>query len=158
MPDHELARHGGITLDPGTREPAVGGAFRTSREGVFAVGNVLHAVESATVVAREGVQAARHVRAHLARAPWSPTIPLRVAPPLRWVAPNRLAPALTYGPFVLRTAEFLARPVLTVTQDDRVLHRQRLLTTALPNRPLRLGGRWVGSVDPAAGPVRVTAR
>jgi len=30
------------------------GAFRTSREGVFAVGNVLHAVESAAAVGREG--------------------------------------------------------------------------------------------------------
>jgi hypothetical protein len=65
---------------------------------------------------------------------------------------------MPYGPFALGAAEFLTRPVLTVTQDDRVLHRQRLLTTAVPNRPLRLDGRWVGSVDPAAGPVRVTAR
>ncbi|WP_369250888.1 NAD(P)/FAD-dependent oxidoreductase [Streptomyces sp. R41] len=158
VPDHELARRGGLDLDTGTRGPAVDGAFRTSREGVFAVGNVLHAVESAGAVAREGVRAARHVRDHLAGAPWSPTVPLLVAPPLRWVAPNRLAPAMTYAPFVLRTAEFLARPVLTVTQDDRVLHRQRLLTTAVPNRSLCLDGRWVGSVDPAGGPVRLTAR
>ncbi|MFI6488753.1 NAD(P)/FAD-dependent oxidoreductase [Streptomyces sp. NPDC050564] len=158
VPDHELARRGGLTLDTGTRGPAVDGAFRTSREGVFAVGNVLHAVESAAAVAREGVRAARYVRDHLAGAPWSPTVPLLVAPPLRWAAPNRLAPAMPYGPFVLGAAEFLTRPVLAVTQDGRVLHRQRLLTTVVPNRPLRLDGRWVGSVDPAAGPVRVTAR
>lgn len=128
------------------------------RPGHFAVANVLHAVESAAAVACEGVRAARHIRDHVAGAPSSPTVPLLVAPPLRRVAPNRLAPALTYDPFVLRTAEFLARPVLTVTQDDRVLHRQRRLTTAVPNRPVYLDGRWVGSVDPAAGPVRVTAR
>ncbi|GGN58478.1 oxidoreductase [Streptomyces albiflavescens] len=158
VPDHELARRGGLALDTGTRGPAVDGAFRTSREGVFAVGNVLHAVESAAAVAREGVRAARHVRDHLAGASWPPAVPLLVAPPLRWIAPNRLAPATTYDPFVLRTAEFLARPVLTVTQDGRVLHRRRLLTTAVPNRALSLDGRWVGSVDPAGGPVRVTAR
>ncbi|MFD4622924.1 NAD(P)/FAD-dependent oxidoreductase [Streptomyces sp. NPDC058475] len=158
VPDHELARRGGLDLDTGTRGPAVDGAFRTSREGVFAVGNVLHAVESAAAAAREGVRAARHVRDHLAGAPWSPTVPLLVDPPLRWVAPNRLAPSVPYDRFVLRTAEFLALPVLTVAQDGRVLHRQRLLTTAVPNRPICLTGCWAGAVDPAGGPVRVTAR
>ncbi|WP_369264351.1 NAD(P)/FAD-dependent oxidoreductase [Streptomyces sp. R35] len=158
VPDHELARRGGLDLDTGTRGPAVDGAFRTSREGVFAVGNVLHAVESAAAVGREGVRAALHVRDHLAGAPWPPTVPLLVAPPLRWVAPNRLAPPMTYDRFVLRTTEFLAMPVLTVTQDGRVLHRQRLPGTAVPNRRVSLGGHWAGAVDPAGGPVRVTAR
>jgi thioredoxin reductase len=158
VPDHELARRGGLDLDTGTRGPAVDGAFRTSRVGVFAVGNVLHAVESAASVAREGARAARHVGDHLAGLAWSPTVPLLVGPPLRWVAPNRLAPPQSYDGFVLRTTEFLARPVLNVTQGDRVLHRQRLLGTARPNRPVHLTGRWAGGVDPAGGPVRVTAQ
>jgi len=65
---------------------------------------------------------------------------------------------MTYDRFVLRTTEFLAMPVLTVTQDGRVLHRQRLPGTAVPNRRVSLGGHWAGAVDPAGGPVRVTAR
>jgi len=159
VPENELARRAGLDLDPGTRGPAVDGAFRTSREGVFAAGNVLHAVESATSVSREGVRAARYVRDHLTGvAAWPSTVPLLVDAPLRWIAPNRLAPPLPYGPFVLRTAEFLTRPVLTVTQDGRVLHRQRLLGTAVPNRAVRLTGDWAAGVDPARGPVRVTVR
>ncbi|MYS76895.1 oxidoreductase, partial [Streptomyces sp. SID5926] len=62
VPDHELARRGALTLDPGTRGPAVDGALRTSRPGVFAVGSVLHAVESAATAAREGAHAATAVR------------------------------------------------------------------------------------------------
>ncbi|MCW7946053.1 oxidoreductase [Streptomyces hygroscopicus] len=157
VPDQELARRGGLALDPGTRGPAVDGAFRTSREGVFAVGNVLHAVESADAVTREGEHAARHVRDHLAGEPWPSTLPVLVEPPLRWIAPNRLAPADACG-FVLRTTEVLPRPLLTVTQDGRVLHRQELPGTAVPNRPVYVVGHWVVSVDPLGGPVRVTAR
>ncbi|MEV6940185.1 FAD-dependent oxidoreductase, partial [Streptomyces sp. NPDC051132] len=53
LPEHELARRGGILLDPGTRGPAVGGSAHTSRPGVFAAGNLLHAVEEAGPAARE---------------------------------------------------------------------------------------------------------
>lgn len=66
VPDHELARRGGLTLDPVTRGPVVDDAFRTSRPGVFAVGGLLHAGESAVTAAREGRRAARRVRDHLA--------------------------------------------------------------------------------------------
>ncbi|MBX9392487.1 NAD(P)/FAD-dependent oxidoreductase [Streptomyces sp. TRM72054] len=65
VPDHELARRGGIALDPATRGPAVDSTLRTSRPGVFAVGNVVHAVERARVVAREGVRAATAVLSEL---------------------------------------------------------------------------------------------
>ncbi|NGO15382.1 FAD-dependent oxidoreductase, partial [Streptomyces sp. HC44] len=65
VPDHELARRGGLDLDPQTHGPAVDAAFRTSRRGVFAVGGLLHAGASAAVAAREGRRAAHHVRAHL---------------------------------------------------------------------------------------------
>lgn len=44
IPDHELARVGGIPLEPGTR---VDIALRTERPGVFASGNVLDPVETA---------------------------------------------------------------------------------------------------------------
>ncbi len=65
VPDHELARHGGLPLDPGTRGPAVDSAFRAAERGVFAVGNVLHAAEPARVVAWEGAAASATVRRYL---------------------------------------------------------------------------------------------
>ncbi|MBG0850876.1 FAD-dependent oxidoreductase [Streptomyces spinoverrucosus] len=65
VPDNELARRGGIALDPATRGPAVDTALHTSRPGVFAVGNAVHAVERAPKVAREGVRAAAAVLSEL---------------------------------------------------------------------------------------------
>ncbi|GAA3308849.1 hypothetical protein GCM10020295_71950 [Streptomyces cinereospinus] len=68
VPDHELARRGGLALDPATRGPAVDGALRTTRPGVFAAGGAVHAAHRAPAVAREGLRAATTVLADLARA------------------------------------------------------------------------------------------
>ncbi|MGX1248425.1 thioredoxin reductase [Streptomyces ambofaciens] len=167
VPDHELARRGGLTLDPATRGPAVDGALRTSRPGVFAVGSVLHAVESAATAAREGAHAASAVRDWLtdgagpdpsvrADPDWPSGVPLVAEPPLLRIAPNRVTPADRF-PYLLRTAVPLPRPVLHVTQDGRPLHRERCrITTAVPHRPLTLTARWAHLVDPGGGPVHVT--
>ncbi|MEU1329168.1 FAD-dependent oxidoreductase [Streptomyces sp. NPDC005865] len=156
VPDHELARRGGLSMDPGTRGPAVDGAFRTDARGVFAVGNVLHAAEPARAVAHEGSVAAAAVRRYLHDGDWpSTTVPLRVAAPLAWVAPNRLTEDEPSEGFVLRTAAFVARPALVITQDGRTLHRAGLRRPALPNRPFRISGSWTARVDARGGAVRV---
>ncbi|MEV2213308.1 FAD-dependent oxidoreductase [Streptomyces sp. NPDC050997] len=157
VPDHELARRGGLALDTGTRGPAVDGALHTSRPGVFAVGSVLHAVASAATATREGVHAAGAVLETLAAgAVRQVGVPLLVDPPLRWIAPNRVTPADRL-PYILRTSVPLSRPVLRITQDGRLLHRARLSPgTALPNRTLTLTAHWTGRMDPKGGPVRIS--
>ncbi|MFI9245121.1 NAD(P)/FAD-dependent oxidoreductase [Streptomyces sp. NPDC053086] len=158
VPDHELARRGGLVLDPGTRGPAVGGSAHTSRPGVFAAGNLLHAVEPAGTAAREGTRAGRAVLDFLAGAPWpDPGVPLLVSAPLRWIAPNRVTPAVRPARYVLRTGTPLPHPVLYVRQDGRLLHRERLgIGPALPHRTLTLTARWHDRVDPEGGEVRVS--
>ncbi|MFJ8749267.1 FAD-dependent oxidoreductase [Streptomyces sp. NPDC102441] len=162
VPDHELARRGGILLDPGTRGPAYDAAFRTSVPGVFAAGNLLHAVEHAGFAAQEGRAVAVPVLHRLAgtEEPAGGGRRLVVDAPLRWIAPNVTDPdgARPQGDrFVLRTARRLSRPLLVVSQDGRELHRQRLLSAAVPGRPFHLAADWAGRVDPAGGAVRITA-
>ncbi|MFF0072557.1 NAD(P)/FAD-dependent oxidoreductase [Streptomyces sp. NPDC005494] len=162
VPDHELARRGGIQLDPGTRGPAYDAAYRTSRPGVFAAGNLLHAVERAGVAAEEGRAVAVPVLHHLAGTgePAGSRKPLLVDAPLRWIAPNVTGPdgARPQGDrFVLRTTRRLSRPLLVVTQGRRELHRQRLLLPAIPGRPIHLAAGWLDGVDPEGPPVRITA-
>ncbi|WP_405989229.1 NAD(P)/FAD-dependent oxidoreductase [Streptomyces sp. NBC_00986] len=155
VPDHELARRGRLDLDPGTRGPAVDGALHTSRPGVFAAGSVLHPVESAATATRDGAHVAAGVLESLACAEWSrPTVPLLVEPPLRWIAPNRVAPGDDH-PYVLRTSALVNRPVLQVVQDGRLLHKE-WLGTAVPNRTLTLTAEWTRLVDVTGGSVRVT--
>ncbi|QEV21464.1 NAD(P)/FAD-dependent oxidoreductase [Streptomyces alboniger] len=156
VPDHELARRAGLPLDPGTRGPAVDGAFRTAERGVFAVGNVLHAAEPARVVAREGVAAAVAVRRYLCDGDWpSASVPLRVTAPLGWVAPNRLTPDEPGDGFTLRTTEFVPHPTLAITQDGRSLYRARHRRPAVPNRPFHVPSGWVDRVDARGGAVRI---
>ncbi|MGW1917300.1 NAD(P)/FAD-dependent oxidoreductase [Streptomyces sp. NPDC002076] len=153
VPDHELARRGALALDPGTRGPAVDGALHTSRPGVFAAGNVLHAVERAGTAADEGARVAGAVLDFLKGVPWPERgVLLAVEPPLRWIAPNRITPAGAPARYLLRTGAQLTRPVLQIHQDGRLLHRERPgLWTALPNRTLTLTARWTERVDPKGG-------
>ncbi|MEU6351827.1 FAD-dependent oxidoreductase [Streptomyces sp. NPDC047072] len=153
VPDHELARRGGLTLDTGTRGPAVDGTLHTSRPGVFAAGSLLHAVESAATAAREGTHAAGAVLKALDGAQRAVGVSLLVDAPLRWIAPNLVAPTDRL-PYVLRTATPLARKVLRVTQDGRTLHREHL-ARALPNRTVTLRSGWTHAVDIKGGAVHV---
>ncbi|MFE4492092.1 NAD(P)/FAD-dependent oxidoreductase [Streptomyces niveus] len=164
IPDHELARLGGVTLDRATRGPAVDGSFRTDRAGVFAVGNLLHGIEPAGTAAREGLLAAAPVLRHLTdgAAP-AARVPVQVEAPLRWITPSRLDPAdpsVATGGFILRTESRLAPwSSLVVSRAGTELHRQRLVLGATPNRTLRLSAAWTTRVrteDRDAGPVRVS--
>ncbi|MFD7321628.1 FAD-dependent oxidoreductase [Streptomyces sp. NPDC059875] len=156
IPDHELARSGSVSLDPGTRGPAVDGFFRTGSVGVFAAGNVLRGVESAGAAAAEGRGVADAVLRHLSGEPWpAPGVPVVAEAPLAWVAPNRITAGAVGRPFLLRVREPLARPVVEVAQDGRILHRGRLLGSAWPHRSVRLAAAWAREVDPADGAVIV---
>jgi thioredoxin reductase len=54
IPDNELARTSGLAMNPDVKGPTVDATFRTSREGVFAIGNLVHTVASADRCALDG--------------------------------------------------------------------------------------------------------
>ncbi|MFJ3880298.1 NAD(P)/FAD-dependent oxidoreductase [Streptomyces sp. NPDC090077] len=153
IPDHELARRGGITLDPGTRGPSVDPSFRTSAPGVFAVGNALRGIEPAATAAAEGAAAAPAVLAHLSGTPWPVPGPALLAdPPLFWLTPNHLTASAT-RPLLLRSREPLTAPLIRARQDGRLLWHRRFPARVGPDRSLRLPPGWTTRVDRAGGPV-----
>ena len=162
IPDHELARHAGLDLDPGTRGPTVDTLLRTSAAGVFAAGNLVHAAETADIAALSGRHAARQIAAALSEVASPPaSVPVRAEPPLRWISPNAVAVAVggraappPLGRFVLRSAEFRRVARLEVRQDGRLLGRSGPVRL-IPGRPVHLGAGWLTRVDPAGGPVHV---
>lgn len=54
IPDHELARRCGLTMNADVKGPAVDASFRTSRHRTFAIGNLVHAVATADRCALDG--------------------------------------------------------------------------------------------------------
>jgi thioredoxin reductase len=156
IPDNELAVMGGLELDPATRGPVVDEALRTSRPGVFAVGNLLHGAEQADVAALSGRHAAAAVARFLAGGGW-PERRVRIGcrAPLAWVSPT----ALAGGPpprarFLVRSREFLRHPRIEIAQDGRPLWSGRL-ARLVPGRSGRLPDEWTARADPEGGPVTV---
>ena len=159
IPDHELAVIGGVELDPGTRGPRVDTALRTSRAGVLAAGNLVHAAEPADVAALSG----RHAGASAARwlaggGQWSgPAIAITCQPPLGWISPNALRPTAETPPrarFLLRSSIFLRRPRIEIKQDERRLWRGTIARLG-PGRSAALAAGWHAHVDPSGGVIKV---
>jgi hypothetical protein len=148
--DHELARRGGLVMDAGTRAPRVDLALRTSRPGVFAAGNLLHGAETADIAALAGRHAARAAHAFLTSGMWPEAVlPVRCAPPLRWVAPNAIGAGDWRPPtrrFLLRVGELCPAVELVVTQGPHTLWRQRH-RRLIPNLPIHLAADWLANVD-----------
>ncbi|MFH8258326.1 NAD(P)/FAD-dependent oxidoreductase [Streptomyces roseolus] len=65
IPEHDLARAGGLPLTPTTRAPLVDASLRTGVPGVFAAGGLLHGGTPAVRAAAEGRTAAEAVWTHL---------------------------------------------------------------------------------------------
>lgn len=159
IPDHELVRSAGIELDPATLGPRVDTALRTARPGVFAAGNVLHAVDTADVAALEGAHVARAVLEHLhGVVPPAAGVQIVADAPLRWVAPSVLRPGdppPSRGRLLLWTDRLERLPRVVVRQDGRVLNTVRLGWPAAPGRVFRVPWSALRDVRVSGGPVHL---
>jgi thioredoxin reductase len=161
VPDQELGRRGGLTIDAGTRGPRIDAGYRTSAPGVFAAGNLLHGAETAGVCARDGGWVATAMldwlHADAPRWPVADAVPIECVPPLRWVSPNAITPgaALPHGHLLMRSSEFARLPRICVDQAGRNLWSGRLPRT-VPTMPVRLRAGWLDRIDPNGGAVHVS--
>lgn len=157
IPDHELARRAGLVMDPATHAPRVDFGSRTSTPGVFAVGNLVHAAETADIAALNGRHAAGAVHAFLRSDDWPavPPVPVNCETPVQWVAPSAIDTQATRPPqehFILRVSEVRAHTTLTACQAGRILW-QRRYRRLVPGLSIRAAAPWLGQVDPAGGAV-----
>lgn len=168
IPDHELARSAGLAIDPATKGPVVDASLRTSEAGVFAIGNLLHPVETADIAALDGDHVAAAVsewltdRLRPATGTMAPDLPsgvrLTVAPPLRWVVPQRVDPTNGAPPrrrLLTWCDDFVTAPVVEVSQGDRALGRHRIWWPAAPGRVFRLPASVLDGIQPDGGDVAI---
>jgi len=164
IPDHELARTGGLAMDAATRGPLVDGALRTSAPGVFAVGNLLHPVDTADGAALDG----RHVASALTR--WLQgrdvgpeddgrrPVRIRTEKPLRWVAPQLVSSGVgaPRGHLLFWVDEYRRLPRLRAVQDGRTLATKRTPWPAAPGRVYRAPWTLVAGAHPTGGDITVS--
>ena len=157
IPDHEIARLGGIELDPGTRGPRVDTALGTSSAGVYAAGNVLHAVDTADVAALDGRHAAASVSRWLeSPAPVVPGARIVASEPFRWVAPSLLRPGAPAPPrhrLLLWSEDYRAVPTVVARQDGRDIGRRTLPWPVSPGRVFRVPWSLLSKADPGRGEI-----
>ncbi|MEN9564545.1 MAG: hypothetical protein RIR73_2789, partial [Chloroflexota bacterium] len=65
IPEHELARMGGLEINPVTKGPVIDKDFKSSVDGIYVAGNLLRGVETADRCALEGQRAARAMAKYL---------------------------------------------------------------------------------------------
>ncbi len=142
IPDNELARAAGIAIDAGTRGPVVDAALRTDKAGVFAIGNLLHPVDTADIAALDGLQVTESVLAWLdGTVVPARHVRLAVDDSLRWVSPQVIRegdPAPARKRLLLWTDRFVAFPVVELRQNGVVIARKRLWWPAAPGRVFRI--------------------
>ncbi len=160
IPDHELAVMAGVALDAGTRGPRVDTALRTTRTGIFAVGNLLQGAEPADVAALSGRHAAAFVRRWLTDGgQWQHhRVAITCQEPLHWISPNAVSDleAPPRERFALRSRAFLMRPRLEIRQDGRLLWSARA-RRLVPGRSTSVPSSWLPRVNPGGGRIEVTA-
>ncbi len=156
IPEHELARNGGVLIDPATRGPLVDMSLRTSVRGIFAAGNLLRGAEMADVAALEGRGVARHIRDFLERDRWPEArLPIQSASPIVWVSPGTITcDDRASGGFLFRVRQFCRNADVQVRQGERTLY-QRRFRRLRPNQSIRLDSGWLASVNPAGEAVRL---
>jgi thioredoxin reductase len=160
IPDHELARTGGLAMDPATRGPVVDAGLRTSSPGVFAVGNLLHPVDTADGAAIDGRHVAAAVSNWLEHHDEAPkAVRIRTDGPFRWVAPQLVSPeggVAARGDLLLWVDEYRRLPRLRAVQDGRTLATKRTPWPAAPGRVYRAPWSLVAGADPAGADVTIS--
>lgn len=158
IPDNELARSAGLRMDRATLGPEVATTLATSQEGVFAIGNLVHPVDTADVAALDG----RHVVDAVLRSLGGDGTPatgprLHVDAPLRWISPQRLdlGHAPSRGKLLLWSDKLVRFPCVVAEQGGREIGRVRPPWPCAPGRVFRVPYRLLAKVDPAAGDVTV---
>ena len=155
IPENELARRGHVETQKPSLGPQVDSLFRTSREGIFAAGNLLRGVETADWAAMEGRGAAHSIARYLENPQWPASrLEIRAEPPLDWICPNLLSPDVLPDRFRIRSNKFRDDMTLKVRQGDELLYRQKF-KRLLANTSINISGEWTNYVNFSGEPLKM---
>ncbi len=130
IPDHELARAGGLPMLLVAKAPIVDASWHTQQQGVFAIGNLIHPAETADVCALDGRAVAEHVIDWLTVGSWPAAVAaVEVAAPIQWAATSAIG-------VTFRVDEFVTGSV-AASNGSELLHQTKRKKW-IPNRAYHL--------------------
>mgnify|MGYP000955134969 CR=1 FL=1 len=94
IPENELTRKIGVSMDPITGGAIVDNCFETSIPGIFVAGNVVHVYDLVDYVSQDGTTAGKYAASFI-QCNWNSNrrkIPVIVEEPLRYVVPQKICP------------------------------------------------------------------
>jgi hypothetical protein len=150
IPEHEIARLGGLAMDWNTRGPQIDSRLRSSAPGVFAAGNLLRGAEAADISALEGRLAGEQMHRFLQDENWPERrLGITCSSPLAWICPNSVTPADGWTaprPITFQVQAFCRSGKVHVYQDGKLLYTQAY-GRLQPNRMNALATDWLAQVD-----------
>jgi NADPH-dependent 2,4-dienoyl-CoA reductase/sulfur reductase-like enzyme len=120
VPENELSRNAGVSINPMTNGPWVDSYLMTSVPGVFACGNVLHVHDLVDYVVEEARRAGRFAAAWLDGARPKGELRVKAGANVRYVAPSRVEPGRD-NKLYLRAMIVKNDAVLEVKVDGKLL-------------------------------------
>jgi NADPH-dependent 2,4-dienoyl-CoA reductase/sulfur reductase-like enzyme len=136
IPENELSRAAGVSINDGTSGPWVDADLMTSVPGIFACGNVLHVHDLVDFVTEEGRRCGERAATYLREGPTRATIRVTPGANVRYVVPNACAPdrqnVLFLRPLVVKN-----EAVLSVRIDGKEV-KTRKLAHVQPSEMIRL--------------------
>ena len=132
IPENELSRGAGVTINPITNGPAVNESLETSIPGVFAAGNVLHVHDLVDYVSEEASAAGRHAAEYIKSGSKAAdkTLPISCENGVRYTVPVSIRPG-ALDPEGTTTLRFRVGNVYTnkfvsvYVGDTRIFRRKR---------------------------------
>ncbi|MBA7583182.1 Ferredoxin--NADP reductase [subsurface metagenome] len=125
IPDNELSRKFGVSLNPETGGPFVDAGLMSSVPGVFACGNVLHVHDLVDYVSEESERCASFVVEYLNGAYHTQHHPIVSGANVKYVIPNKYLPGMT-NRFYLRSLIVKNKAELVISLQGEPLKRKKL--------------------------------
>jgi NADPH-dependent 2,4-dienoyl-CoA reductase/sulfur reductase-like enzyme len=127
IPENELSRQLRLRLDPVTSGPVVTSAMETSRDGVFACGNVVHIHDLVDFVSEEAELAGRHAgRYACGLRPADDNIRIQAATNVAYCVPHTVSSERDHVVYMRVTRRFDKCALRLRTPDGNVVHERKL--------------------------------
>ncbi|RKX93908.1 MAG: pyridine nucleotide-disulfide oxidoreductase [Spirochaetes bacterium] len=126
VPENELSKKAGVSLNPDTQGAYVDAHMMTSVDGIFSCGNVLHIHDLVDYVTEESERTANFLIKYLDGTIKKNLYPVKSGSNIKYVLPNWYDPSISNS-FYLRSMIVKNNAKLIIRQNDEIIKEKKLI-------------------------------